>query len=336
MTRHSTTNNMAELQLREALRAAMVEEMERDENIFLIGEEVAEYDGAYKVSEGMLDQFGAKRVLDTPISESGFSGLGVGAAMAGLRPIVEFMTFNFSFVAFDQLVNNVAKIHYMSGGQFKVPIVFRGPNGAAGQLAATHNSSVESLYSNFPGLKVVAPSNPDDAKGLLKSAIRDDDPVIFLESELMYGMKGEVSDEEDYLIPLGKARIAREGKDVTIVAHQKSYWQALEAAEELVEEGYDPEIIDPRTIRPLDIETIRESVKKTNRLVVVDESNPFASFSSEVTYQVQESVFDFLDAPIVRVTAKDVPAPYAKNLIEYYMPRAEEIVAAAKRVMYVD
>lgn len=326
---------MAELQLREALRAAMVEEMERDDSIFLIGEEVAEYNGAYKVSEGMLDQFGAMRVIDTPISESGFAGLGVGAALAGLRPIVEFMTFNFSFVAFDQLVNNAAKIRYMSGGQFKVPMVFRGPNGAAGQLAATHNTSVESLYSNFPGLKVVAPSNPDDAKGLLKSAIRDDDPVIFLESELMYGMKGEVSDEEEYLIPLGKARIAREGDDVTIVAHQKSYWLAMEAAEKLADEGYSAEVIDPRTIRPLDIETIKESVKKTNRLVVVDESNPFASFSSEVTYQIQESVFDYLDAPIVRVTAKDVPAPYAKNLIEYYMPRTEEIVAAAKRVMYV-
>ncbi len=326
---------MAELQLREALRAAMVEEMERDDSIFLIGEEVAEYNGAYKVSEGMLDRFGPMRVIDTPISESGFAGLGVGAALAGLRPIVEFMTFNFSFVAFDQLVNNAAKIRYMSGGQFKVPMVFRGPNGAAGQLAATHNTSVESLYSNFPGLKVVAPSNPDDAKGLLKSSIRDDDPVIFLESELMYGMKGEVSDEEEYLIPIGKARVAREGDDVTIVAHQKSYWLAMEAAEALADDGYNAEVIDPRTIRPLDIETIRESVKKTNRLVVVDESNPFASFSSEVTYQIQESVFDYLDAPILRVTAKDVPAPYAKNLIEYYMPRTEEIVAAARRVMYV-
>lgn len=327
---------MAALQLREAIRAAMVEEMERDAGVFLIGEEVAEYNGAYKVSEGMLDRFGADRVLDTPISESGFSGLGVGAAMAGLRPIVEFMTFNFSFVAFDQLVNNAAKIRYMSGGQFSMPIVFRGPNGAAGQLAATHNSAVESLYSCFPGLKVVAPSNPDDAKGLLKSAIRDDDPVIFLESESMYGLKGEVSDAEDYLIPLGKARIAREGADVTIVAHQKSYWRALEAADQLAEAGYDAEIIDPRTIRPLDIETIAASVKKTNRLVVVDESNPFASFSSEVAYQIQERVFDWLDAPVMRVTAKDVPAPYAKNLIEYYMPRTEEIVAAAKQVLYAN
>jgi pyruvate dehydrogenase E1 component beta subunit len=283
----------------------------------------------------MLEKFGAKRVIDTPISESGFSGLGVGAALAGLRPIVEFMTFNFSFVAFDQLVNNAAKIRYMSGGQFGVPIVFRGPNGAAGQLAATHNTSVESLYSVFPGLKVVAPSNPDDAKGLLKSSIRDNDPVIFLESELMYGMKGEVSEADDYLIPIGKARVAREGDDVTIVAHQKSYWLAMQAADALADDGYNAEVIDPRTIRPLDLETIQESVKKTNRLVVVDESNPFASFSSEVTYQIQESVFDYLDAPIIRVTAKDVPAPYAKNLIDYYMPRTEEIVDAAKRVMYV-
>ena len=325
---------MAVLQFREAIRAAMVEEMERDEGIFLIGEEVAEYNGAYKVSEGMLDRFGADRVIDTPISESGFAGLGIGAAMAGLRPVVEFMTFNFSFVAFDQLVNNAAKIRYMSGGQYGIPIVFRGPNGAAGQLAATHNTAVESLYSYFPGLKVVAPSNPDDAKGLLKSAIRDDDPVIFLESESMYGLKGEVSEAADYLIPLGKARIAREGDDVTIVAHQKSYWRALEAADRLAEDGYAAEVIDPRTIRPLDIDAIAASVKKTNRLVVVDESNPFASFSSEVACQVQERVFDWLDAPVLRVTAKDVPAPYAKNLIEYYMPRAEDIVAAAKKVLY--
>ena len=325
---------MAVLQFREAIRAAMVEEMERDEGIFLIGEEVAEYNGAYKVSEGMLDRFGADRVIDTPISESGFAGLGIGAAMAGLRPVVEFMTFNFSFVAFDQLVNNAAKIRYMSGGQYGIPIVFRGPNGAAGQLAATHNTAVESLYSYFPGLKVVAPSNPDDAKGLLKSAIRDDDPVIFLESESMYGLKGEVSEAADYLIPIGKARIAREGDDVTIVAHQKSYWRALEAADRLAEDGYAAEVIDPRTIRPLDIDAIAASVKKTNRLVVVDESNPFASFSSEVACQVQERVFDWLDAPVLRVTAKDVPAPYAKNLIEYYMPRTEDIVAAAKKVLY--
>lgn len=326
---------MAELQLREAIRAAMVEEMERDENVFLMGEEVAEYNGAYKVSKGMLDQFGPNRVVDTPISEAGFSGLGVGAAMAGLRPIIEFMTFNFSYVSFDQIVNNAASIPYMSGGQFKVPIVFRGPNGAAGQLGATHSRSVEAIYGNFPGLKVVAPSNPDDAKGLLKSSIRDDDPILFLESEVMYNMKGEVSDAEDYTIPLGKARIAREGSDVTIVAHGKSYWRAIEAADALAEDGYRAEVIDPRTIRPLDIDTIVNSVKKTNRLVIVDENNPFASVASEITYQVQENAFDYLDAPPVRVTAKDTPAPYAKNLIEYYMPRTEEVVAAARKVMYV-
>ena len=327
---------MAELQLREAIRAAMVEEMERDETIFLMGEEVAEYNGAYKVSEGMLDQFGPKRVIDTPISENGFAGLGIGAAMNGLRPIIEFMTWNFAFVAFDQIINNAAKIRYMSGGQFSFPIVFRGPNGAAGQLAATHNTSVEALYSYFPGLKVISISNPDDAKGLLKSAIRDDDPVLFLESELMYGMKGEVSDDEDYTIPIGKARIAREGDDVTILGHNKSYHVAMNAAEMLADEGYEAEVIDPRTIRPFDWDTVIESVKKTNRCVIVDESNPFGSVASEIAFQLQARAFDYLDAPVLRVTAKDVPAPYAKNLIEHYMPSAEETVEKAKRVLYAD
>ncbi len=326
---------MATLQYREALRAAMTEEMERDETVFLIGEEVAEYNGAYKVSEGMLDQFGPKRVIDTPISENGFSGLSIGAAMNGLRPIVEFMTFNFSFVAIDQIINNAAKIRYMSGGQFQVPIVFRGANGAAGQLAATHNTSTESIYSTIPGLIVIAPSNPDDAKGLLKSAIRDDNPVVFLESEVMFGLKGEVSDEEDYTIPIGKARIAREGSDVTIIGHSKTYWQALETADVLAKDGYEAEVIDPRTIRPLDIDTIVESIKKTNRCVIIDESNPFASISSEMTYQIQERAFDYLDAPIIRITTKDTPAPYAKNLIEYYMPQVQDAVDACKRVMYV-
>lgn len=325
---------MAEIQFREAIRAAMVEEMERDDTVFLMGEEVAEYDGAYKVSEGMLARFGARRVIDTPISEGGFAGLGVGAALNGLRPIIEFMTFNFSFVGIDQIINNAAKIRYMSGGQFKVPIVFRGPNGAAGQLAATHNTSTEALFSYFPGLKVIAPSNPDDAKGLLKSAIRDDDPVIFLESEVMYGMRGEVSDADDYTIPIGKARIAREGTDVTLVAHGKSYYVAMNAADKLAQEGYSAEVIDPRTIRPLDIEAIEQSVRKTNRLVVVDESNPFGSVASEIAFQVQERVFDHLDAPVLRVTAKDVPAPYAKNLIDYYMPGVEDTVKACKRVLY--
>lgn len=326
---------MAELQFREALRDAMTEEMERDESVFLMGEEVAEYDGAYKVSQGMLDQFGPKRVVDTPISESGFTGLGIGAAMLGLRPIIEFMTWNFTFVAFDQIVSNAAKVRYMSGGQAKVPIVMRGGNGAAGQLGATHSNSVEAFYTNVPGLKVVAPSNPDDAKGLLKSAIRDDDPVLFLESELMFGLKGEVSEEEDYLLPIGKARIAREGDDLTIVAHSKSYWLAMEAAEELAKQGYEATVIDPRTLRPFDTDAVVESVKKTNRLVIVDESQPFGGVASEVAFRIQQRCFDHLDAPIERVTAKDVPAPYAKNLIEAWMPSVDETIAAAKRALYV-
>ena len=327
---------MAELQFREAIRAAMTEEMERDDSVFLIGEEVGAYNGAYKVSKGMMDQFGADRVIDTPISELGFAGLGIGAAMNGLRPIVEFMTFNFSFVGFDQVINNAPNMRYMSGGQFEVPIVFRGPNGAAGQLGATHSNSTEALYANFPGLKVVSPSNPDDGKGLLKSAIRDDDPVLFLESELMYGMKWEVSDAEDYLLPIGTARVAREGDDVTIVAHSKSYHVAMNAADELEKQGYAAEVIDPRTIKPLDIDTIIESVMKTNRLVVIDESNPFASVASEVTHQVQEHAFDYLDAPVLRVTAPDTPAPYAPNLMDAYMPSVDETVTACRRVLYAD
>jgi pyruvate dehydrogenase E1 component beta subunit len=325
---------LPELQFREALRAAMVEEMERDERVFLMGEEVAEYNGAYKVSEGMLDQFGPRRVIDTPISENGFAGMGIGAAMMGLRPIVEFMTWNFTFVAFDQIVSNAAKIRYMSGGQVKIPIVFRGGNGAAGQLGATHSNSVEPFYSNVPGLKIIAPSNPDDAKGLLKSAIRDDDPVLFLESELMFGSRGEVSDAEEYLIPIGEARIAREGDDVTIVAHSKSYHLAMTAAEELAKGGVEATVIDPRTIRPFPFQAVIDSVKKTNRLVIVDESQPFAGIASEVTFQVQKHAFDSLDAPIERITAKDVPAPYAKNLIEAWMPSVDGILEAVKRVTY--
>ena len=326
---------MAELQFREALRAAMTEEMERDENVFLMGEEVAEYDGAYKVSQGMLDQFGPERIIDTPISESGFSGLGIGAALLGLRPIVEFMTWNFTFVAFDQIVSNAAKVRYMSGGQSKVPIVFRGGNGAAGQLGATHSNSVEALYSNVPGLKIIAPSNPDDAKGLLKAAIRDDDPVLFLESELMFGLRGEVSEEEDYVLPIGEARVAREGDDVTIVAHSKSYWLAMEAAEELAKGGVEATVIDPRTIRPFPIDAVIDSVKQTNRLVIVDESQPFGGIASEVGFQIQRECFDFLDAPVERVTAKDVPAPYAKNLIEAWMPSVDDTIAAVKRSLYM-
>ena len=327
---------MAELQLREALRAAMTEEMERDENVFLMGEEVAEYDGAYKVSLGMLEQFGARRIIDTPISENGFAGLGIGAAMMGLRPIIEFMTWNFTFVCFDQIISNAAKVRYMSGGQVKVPIVFRGGNGGAGQLGATHSNSVEPFYANVPGLKVIAPSNPDDAKGLLKSAIRDDDPVLFLESEVMFGMKGEVSDAEDYTLPIGKARIAREGDDVTIVAHSKSYWLAMEAAEELGKQGYEATVIDPRTIRPFDFDAVVESVQKTNRLVIVDESSPFGGIASEVAFQIQSRCFDHLDAPIARVTTRDTPAPYAKNLLAAWMPSVDEVIEAAKQVLYVN
>lgn len=327
---------MPELQFREALRAAMVEEMERDERVFLIGEEVAEYNGAYKVSEGMLDQFGPKRVMDMPISENGFSGMAIGAALRGLRPIVEFMTFNFSFVAIDQIINNAAKIRYMSGGQLSVPIVFRGPNGSAGQLAATHSTSLEAVYAKYPGLKVISVSNPDDGYGLLKSAIRDPDPVIFMESEVMYGLRGEVTLDRERLIPIGKARIGREGDGVTIVSFNKMYLRAMEAAEVLAEQGISAEVIDARTIRPLDIEAIAKSVNKTNRLVVVDEANPFCSVASEIAYQAQQHCFDYLDAPIARVTAKDIPAPYAKNLIEYYVPQVKDIVEAARAVSYAN
>lgn len=327
---------MAELQYREALRAAMNEEMRRDEDVFLIGEEVAEYDGAYKVSQGMLDEFGPERIIDTPISENGFAGMAIGAAMMGLRPIVEFMTWNFTFVAFDQIVSNAAKVRYMSGGQLNVPIVFRGGNGAAGQLGATHSNSVEALYSNVPGLKIVAPSNPDDAKGLLKAAIRDHDPVLFLESELMFGMRGEVSDEDDYIIPIGEPRLAREGDDVTIVAHSKSYHLAMEAADELSKQGIEATVIDPRTIRPFPIDHVVESVKTTNRLVIVDESQPFGGVASEVGFRIQQRCFDHLDAPIERVTAPDIPAPYAKNLIEAWMPSVDDTIAAVKRSLYID
>ncbi|HIG73317.1 MAG TPA: pyruvate dehydrogenase complex E1 component subunit beta [Bacteroidetes bacterium] len=326
---------MAELQFREALRDAMSEEMRRDDKVYLLGEEVAEYDGAYKVSQGMLDEFGPDRIIDTPISENGFAGMAIGSAMLGLRPIVEFMTWNFTFVAFDQIVSNAAKIRYMSGGQLKVPVVFRGGNGAAGQLGATHSNSVEALYTNVPGLKIVAPSNPDDAKGLLKAAIRDDDPVLFLESELMFGMRGEVSDAEDYIIPIGEHRVGREGDDVTIVAHSKSYHLAMEAAEELAKQGVEAEVIDPRTLRPFPIEAVVDSVKRTNRLVIVDESQPFGGVASEVGFRIQQRCFDYLDAPIERVTAKDVPAPYAKNLIEAWMPSIDDTIAAAKRTLYM-
>lgn len=325
---------MREIQFREALREAMVEEMRRDERVFLMGEEVAEYNGAYKVSQGMLDEFGAKRIIDTPIAELGFAGIGVGAAMNGLRPIIEFMTFNFSLVAIDQVVNAAAKMLSMSGGQFNVPIVFRGPSGSAGTLAAQHSQVFESWYANVPGLKVISPSNPYDAKGLLKSAIRDNDPVIFMESEQMYGDKGEVP-EGEYLIPIGLADIKRAGTDVTLVSYNKMMKVTLAAAEELAKSGISAEVIDLRTIRPLDHETIIKSVMKTNRLVVIDESWPFASVSSEIAFRIQRNAFDYLDAPVIRVNGADVPMPYALPLVNAYLPSVEKIVKAVNEVMYL-
>ncbi len=325
---------MKELQFREALGEAMSEEMRRNENVFLMGEEVAEYNGAYKVSKGMLDEFGPKRVIDTPIAELGFSGIGVGAAMKGLRPIVEFMTFNFSLVAIDQIINNAAKMHNMSGGQLSVPIVFRGPTGSAGQLAATHSQAFESWFANCPGLKVVVPSNPADAKGLLKSAIRDDDPVIFMESEQMYGDKGMVP-EGEYLIPIGVADIKREGSDVTLVSFGKIIKLAYAVADELQKENISCEIIDLRTVRPIDYKTVIDSVKKTNRLVILEEAWPLGSIASEITYMVQKEAFDFLDAPIRRVTTADVPMSYAPTLVEAFLPSKENLIAAIKAVIYV-
>lgn len=324
---------MRTIQFREAVCEAMSEEMRKDDTIYLMGEEVAEYNGAYKASKGMLDEFGPDRVLDTPISELGFAGIGVGSAMIGNRPIIEFMTFNFSLVAIDQIISNAAKMRQMSGGQFNIPIVFRGPTASAGQLAATHSQAFESWYANCPGLKVVVPCNPYDAKGLLKSAIRDNDPVIFMESEQMYGDKGEVP-EDEYLIPLGVADVKREGSDVTIVSFGKIMKEALKAAEELAKEGVSCEVIDLRTVRPMDHETIFNSVKKTNRLVILEEAWPFGSVASEITYQVQEHVFDFLDAPIQRITTADTPAPYSPVLLEKWLPNAQDVVDAVKKVLY--
>src|SRR4051812_12510359 len=319
---------------REALREAMNEEMRKDDRVFLMGEEVAEYNGAYKVSQGMLDEFGPKRVIDTPISELGFTAVAVGAAQNGLRPIVEYMTWNFAVLALDQILNTASKMLAMSGGQVGCPIVFRGPGGSAGQLGAQHSTAFESMYANIPGLKVVSVSNPYDAKGLLKSAIRDDDPVVFMESEMMYGEKGEVP-EEEYLIPIGKARIAREGTDVTIVSFNKMMKIALGAAEELQKENISAEVIDLRTIRPMDWPMIVESIKKTNRLVVVEESWPFGSISSEIAYQVQKHAFDYLDAPVKRVTGKDVNLGYAPTLVEAYLPNVADTIKAVKSAMYV-
>jgi pyruvate dehydrogenase E1 component beta subunit len=324
---------MKTIQFREAIAQAMSEEMRRDETIYLMGEEVAEYNGAYKASKGMLDEFGEKRVIDTPISELGFSGIGVGSTMTGNRPIIEFMTFNFALVGIDQIINNAAKIRQMSGGQFPCPIVFRGPTGSAGQLAATHSQAFESWYANCPGLKVIVPSNPYDAKGLLKSAIRDDDPVIFMESEQMYGDKGEVP-EGEYTLPIGVADIKRSGKDITLVSFGKILKEALTAAEALAKEGIEVEVIDLRTIRPLDYQTIFESVKKTNRLVILEESWPFGNISTEITYQVQNEIFDYLDAPVEKINTADTPAPYSPVLLKEWLPNHEDVVKAIKKVLY--
>ncbi|MCB9291614.1 MAG: pyruvate dehydrogenase complex E1 component subunit beta [Lewinellaceae bacterium] len=320
--------------LRDALREAMIEEMRRDENVFLMGEEVAEYDGAYKVSKGMLEEFGARRVIDTPIAELGFAGIGVGAAMNGLRPIVEFMTWNFAVLAFDQIVNNAAKTLSQSAGDFKCPIVFRGPSGSAGQLAQQHSQTFESWMGNVPGLKVISCVHPADAKGLLKSAIRDDDPVCMMESEMMYGYEDEVP-EEEYLVPIGKAAVRREGTDITLVSFNKMMFPALEAAAELAKEGIEAEVIDLRTIRPLDYQTIVDSVKKTNRLVVVDESWPLAGVSAEIAYGIQKYAFDYLDAPVTRVNAADTSLPYAPTLVDAWLPNAEKVIKAAKEVLYM-
>lgn len=325
---------MKTIQFREAVCEAMSEEMRRDEAVYLIGEEVAEYNGAYKASKGMLDEFGPKRVIDSPIAELGFAGISVGAAMNGNRPIVEFMTFNFSLVGIDQIINNAAKIRQMSGGQINCPIVFRGPTGSAGQLGATHSQAFENWYANTPGLKVVVPSTPYDAKGLLKAAIRDNDPVIFMESEQMYGDKGEVP-EGEYIIPLGVADVKREGTDVTLVSFGKIIKEGFKAAEELEKEGISVEIIDLRTVRPLDFKTVFESVKKTNRLVILEEAWPFASISSEITFQVQENIFDYLDAPVRRITTADTPAPYSPVLLEEWLPNHNDVVKAIKDVLYI-
>ena len=320
--------------VREALRDAMAEEMRKDERVFVMGEEVAEYQGAYKVTQGLLDEFSNKRVIDTPITEHGFAGLGVGAAFGELRPVIEFMTFNFSMQAIDQIINSAAKTLYMSGGQMGCPIVFRGPNGAASRVAAQHSQCYASWYAHCPGLKVVSPWSAADAKGLLKAAIRDPNPVIFLENEVMYGQSFDVPEHEDWVVPIGKAKVVRPGSDVTITAFSIMVGKALEAAEQLVAEGIDAEVIDLRTIRPLDTETIVESVKKTSRLISCEEGFPFAGIGSELAVQMMEQAFDYLDAPVMRVTGKDVPMPYAANLEKLALPQADDIVAAARQACY--
>ncbi|MAV42185.1 MAG: pyruvate dehydrogenase complex E1 component subunit beta [Flavobacteriaceae bacterium] len=324
---------MRTIQFREAICEAMSEEMRADESIYLMGEEVAEYNGAYKASKGMLDEFGEKRVIDTPIAELGFACVAIGSTMTGNRPIVEYMTFNFSLVGIDQIINNAAKIRQMSGGQFKCPIVFRGPTASAGQLGATHSQAFENWFANTPGLKVIVPSNPYDAKGLLKSAIRDDDPVIFMESEQMYGDKGEIP-EGEYTLPIGVADIKREGSDVTIVSFGKIIKEAYKAADKLKEENISCEIIDLRTVRPLDIDSVIKSVKKTNRLVILEEAWPFGNVSTEITFQVQSKAFDYLDAPIQKINTADTPAPYSPVLLAEWLPNSDDVVKAVKKVLY--
>ncbi|MBZ0119193.1 MAG: pyruvate dehydrogenase complex E1 component subunit beta [Sandaracinaceae bacterium] len=328
---------MREIRYREALREAMAEEMRRDERVFLLGEEVGHYQGAYKVTQGLLEELTDRRVIDTPIAEAGFAGLAVGAAMAGLRPIVEFMTWNFSLVAFDQIVNNAAKMYQMSAGQFPIPIVFRGPNASARQVASQHSHAVDPFYCNVPGLHVVYPSTPRDAKGLLKTAVRDDNPVVFLEGETLYNMKGEVPDEDaDELIPFGKARIAREGRHVTVVTWGRPYYAVLELATELAAEGIELEVVDPRTLRPLDHETIVESVKKTNRCVVVHEHWPYGGPGAEIADRVQREAFDWLDAPVLRATNLDVPMPYALHLENEVIVGKDRIRAVIRKSLYLD
>jgi pyruvate dehydrogenase E1 component beta subunit len=325
---------MKEIQFRDAIRNAMSEEMRRDKDVFLMGEEVAEYNGAYKASQGMLDEFGPERIIDTPISELGFAGLGVGAAMNGLKPIIEFMTFNFSLVAMDQIVNSAAKMFAMSGGQYHVPLVFRGPTGNAGQLGATHSSNFENWFANTPGLKVVVPSNPFDAKGLLKASIRDNDPVIFMESELMYGDKGQVP-EEEYLLPIGVAEVKRKGKDVTLISFGKMMKIAFQAADQLAkEENIEAEVIDLRTVRPIDYPTIIESVKKTNRCVIVEEATPISSLATDMAFIIQKDAFDFLDSPVLRVNSMDIPLSYSSRYIEATLPNVKRTIEAVKRVCY--
>jgi pyruvate dehydrogenase E1 component beta subunit len=325
---------MPVMQYREALRAAMTEEMERDDDVFLMGEEVAEYNGAYKVSQGMLARFGPRRVIDTPISESGFTGIGIGAAIVGLRPIVEFMTFSFSWVAFDQIINNAANMRSMSGGQLAVPIVFRGNSGIAGNLGATHSHRPEAVYAHFPGLTVLAPATPADAKGLLKSAIRSDDPVIFIEHENLLGEKGEVPEDTDFLVPIGKANVVRPGEDVTILTYSRCLLTSLKAADQLAESGASVEVIDLRSIRPLDMDTILASVVKTHRAVIVEEDWPYCGLGAGIADRIYNAVFDELDAPIRRVAARDVPVPYSKSLESLIVPTVERVVAAVKDVMY--